>query len=176
MVVDSDATGIAYVNASATVPITGLAVGIDVATNGYGVLTNENSKTWADAQISIATDAVNKVGDQHTFTVTVKADYGDGSGFVPAGRRRPRRPRRVTAGSITGGTCDNTGRDTDAAGQCTVIVDSDATGIAYVNASANVPSPALPAASTSRRTATASSPTRTGRPGPTPRSASRRAS
>ncbi len=175
VVVDSDATGIAYVNASANVPITGLAGGIDVATNGYGVLTNENSKTWADAQISIATDAVNKVGDEHTFTVTVKADYGDGSGFVPVQGVDVLAvlDGTSTAGSITGGTCDNTGATPTLPGSARSSSTPTRPASPTSTPRPTSRSPALPVASTWPPTATASSPTRTARPGPTPRSASR---
>ena len=41
-------------------------------------------------------------------------------------------------GSITGGTCDNTGGDTNASGQCTIIVNSNASGQSTVNATATV--------------------------------------
>ncbi len=84
---------------------------------------------------------MNGITEEHTFTVTVKADYGDGSGFVPVQGVDVLAvlDGTSTAGSITGGTCDNTGGDTDAAGQCTVVVYSVTAGQAIVNASANVP-------------------------------------
>src|SRR5262249_58009628 len=40
-------------------------------------------KTWVDANITITPDATNEVGTTHTFTVTVKADSGDGNGLQP---------------------------------------------------------------------------------------------
>jgi hypothetical protein len=135
IVVDSDSTGTSTVHAAASVPVGNST--LEVATNGTGAHTVSNVKTWVDAQISIGTSGTNKVGDAHTFTVTVEKDAGDGSGFVPAAGVNVD-ASSTGVGSITGGTCDNTGGDTNASGQCTIVVDSDATGQATVDASATV--------------------------------------
>jgi len=134
--VDSNVTGVAIVNADATVTVEGVA--IDVSTTGYGFVVVDNTKTWVDAQISIATDATNEVGNAHTFTVTVEADYGDGAGFVPIAGVDVTAvlDDLSTQGSITGGSCLTD--STDAAGQCTVTVNSDVAGVAIVDASATV--------------------------------------
>ena len=81
IIVNSAVPGSSTVNASATVSVGG--VDIAVATNGYGAFTVSNTKTWVDARISIAQSGTNKVGDPHTFTVTVERTTG------PAGRRLP---------------------------------------------------------------------------------------
>ena len=88
--------------------------------------------TVVDAQITITGDSTNEVGQEHVFTVTVKKDLGDGSGFVPA-EDETVTPGLTGIGSITGGTCTNT--TTGVAGQCTVIVSSATPGMATVHVS-----------------------------------------
>jgi hypothetical protein len=136
IIVDSDDTGVATVDASATVTVSG--VPIDVATDGYGAHDISNEKTWVDAQISIAPSAVNEVGEDHTFTVTVEADHGDGDGFVaaPGVDVTAILSALSTTGTISGGTCATD--PTDSAGKCTVVVSSDVAGQAIVDASATV--------------------------------------
>ncbi len=135
IVVNSDDTGVATVDASATVDVSGVM--IDVATDGYGATTVENTKTWVDAQITIHTSGTNQVGEAHTFTVVVEADYGDGAGFIPV-EGVDVLASETGVGTITGGTCDNSGGDTDSNGQCTIIVNSNAAGQGEVNATATV--------------------------------------
>ena len=100
------------------------------------------TKTFVNARISIATAGTNVLGAAHTFTVTVEKN--NGSGWVAAPNINVL-AASTGVGAITGGTCDNTGvngtsGDTNASGQCTIIVDSDInTGTATVNASATVP-------------------------------------
>jgi len=132
IIVSSSSTGSSTVNASGTVTVGG--VPIDVATDGYGAFNVSNTKTWVDARISIGTSGTNKVGDSHTFTVTVEKDAGDGSGFVAASGVTV--SPTTDFGSITGGTCTTT--TTNGSGQCTIIVNSNDPGTATVNASATV--------------------------------------
>lgn len=139
IVVSSSSAGTATVNASAAVVIAGTAgsATVNVATNGSGAgPTISNTKTWVDARISIGTAGTNQLGDAHTFTVTVQKNSG--SGFVAAQGVNVL-ASETGVGAITGGTCDNSGGDTDASGQCTIVVDSDTlTGTSTVQASATV--------------------------------------
>ena len=135
IIVNSSATGQSTVGASASVPV-GTAT-LNVSTNGQAGNSGPATKTWVDARITIGTSGTNKVGTAHTFTVTVEKDLGDGSGFVAASGVNVL-GAETGVGSITGGTCDNTGGDTNAFGKCTIIVSSSATGQSTVNASAAV--------------------------------------
>jgi uncharacterized repeat protein (TIGR01451 family) len=130
IVVDSSATGQSEVDASATVSIDG--VDIAVSTDGYGANTVDNIKTWVDARISIEASDTNGIGEEHTFTVTVEKDLGDGNGFVDADGVTV--TTSTDFGSITGGSCGPSGA-TDGNGECTVTVNSDFAGTATVHAS-----------------------------------------
>jgi len=93
-------------------------------------------KRYVTARISITQSATNVVNDPHTFTVKVEKD--DGTGWSNASGVAVT-PSLVAGGvgSITGGTC--TTGNTNASGECTVIVNSFAPGQTTVNASATVP-------------------------------------
>ena len=66
----------------------------------------------------------NKVGDPHTFTVTVEKNLGTGGGWVPASGVTVT-GTESGVGSITAdGNCDDT--PTDVNGQCTIVVTSSA--------------------------------------------------
>ena len=131
VIVNSAAPGQSTVQASATVGVGG--VNIAVATNGYGAFNVSNVKTWVSARIAIAASGTNQVNVAHTFTVTVQKDLG--AGLVAAAGVTVI-PSELGVGTITGGTC--TTGPTNAAGQCTVIVNSSATGQSSVSASATV--------------------------------------
>ena len=129
VVVNSTATGTATVNASGSVLVGGVT--IPVATDGANAYVGHisNTKTWVDARISIGTSGTNKVGDPHTFTVTVEQNDGTGwsaaSGVDVTGS--------TDFGTLTTGTCT-----TDTSGQCDLVVTSSTPGTATVNASATV--------------------------------------
>ena len=136
IVVHSDVVGTTTVNAGTTVVIG--TVNIPVSTTGYGAYSISNVKTWVDARITIGTSGTNFIYSPHTFTVTVQKDLGDGSGWVAASGVTVT-PSETGVGSITGGTCQADGSTkTNASGQCTIIVNSTATGQSTVNASATV--------------------------------------
>ena len=135
IIVNSTAVGTGTYSASATVDV--LGVSIPVATDGTGNNSGPATKTWVDARITIGTSGTNQVGTAHTFTVTVQQDLGDGAGFVAAsGVTVTPSISGLVGATITGGTCTTT--TTDLSGQCTVIVNSTATGTATVNATAGV--------------------------------------
>jgi hypothetical protein len=62
--VNSSVAGVAYVHASASVPVGGEF--IEVATDGYGAWIVDNEKTWVDARISIEESGTNPVNTATT--------------------------------------------------------------------------------------------------------------
>jgi hypothetical protein len=121
------------VNASGTVTVGGVPIGVD--TTGYGADSISNVKTWVDARISIGTSATNGITEPHTFTVTVEKNAGDGNGWVAASGVTIT-PTSTGVGGITGGTCTTT--VTDSNGQCTITINSATPGTETVNASGTV--------------------------------------
>ena len=118
---------------------TGGKIDINVTTTADAtVAANQDAlKTWVNAKITIGDDATNRVGNPHTFTVTVQKDAGDGSGFVAANGLTVTATKVAGGvGSITGGTC--TTATTSGSGQCTVIVSSTTPGSIAVHASTSV--------------------------------------
>ena len=75
--------------------------------------------TVVDGNITIASSAVNEVTHAHTFTVTVNGDSG--AGLQPVAGVFPTVTFAPAPGSVTD-NCALTG--TNAAGQCTVIINS----------------------------------------------------
>ncbi|MDF1502552.1 SpaA isopeptide-forming pilin-related protein [Roseisolibacter sp. H3M3-2] len=95
------------------------------------------------AKIAITpTSATNGIGEPHTFTVTVSKDLDDGAGFVPAAGVHVdftiTNGGGATGTAIAGTTCGAAGANTDASGQCVVLVNSPTAGTVTVNASASV--------------------------------------
>src|SRR5262245_58923845 len=135
LTVNSPTTGLATVSASSNVGVQ--AISIPVSTDGVAPNSGPATKRWVDATISIAQNAVNRVGTQHTFTVTVREDAGTGAGFVAASGETVTGSIANSAGAtatfVGGNTCN-----TNASGQCTLTVNSPTTGLATVSASSNV--------------------------------------
>ena len=129
----SGSTGIFTIIASAVVSVLGeqILVSTDDSDRNSGPAT----KTFVDARISInPLEAYNRVGDPHTFTVTVEADDGSGSFMPVLGETvTPTLTGVGGVGSITGGSCQASG--TDGSGRCTVIIESAVTGQSILNAS-----------------------------------------
>ena len=103
--VNSQTTGVATVNASATVVVGG--VSINVATNGYGAFQISNTKTWvAQPAINIkkATNAANPLSptpaedaDTPTGPIVPVAQHGDAGhepGHEPGHRAAEQRDRQ----------------------------------------------------------------------------------
>jgi hypothetical protein len=100
-------------------------------------------KRWVDASITIGPGGVNTVNDPHTFTVTVKKDAGNGSGFVAAEGVHVDVTLTDSGGAsavvdASQSTCDDTGPNTDTNGQCTVVFTSASDGTTVGNAKASV--------------------------------------
>ncbi len=94
-------------------------------------------KTYVDATIDITGDGTNRVGVSHSFTATVKADSGDGSGFVAVNAQSVsiQKVDALGAASVPAGT---QGCTTNASGICSVTFTSNSTGTTTGTASATV--------------------------------------
>jgi hypothetical protein len=130
LTITSGTPGTTVVRATTTLAVGGVVLTRTTGDSHAGD-SADAKKTWEDARITISPNGVNEVGNSHTFTVLVEKN--DGSGWSPAAG--------VTinstisgAGSITGGSCGPSG-STNAAGQCTVVVNSNTAGVAHVTAS-----------------------------------------
>jgi hypothetical protein len=143
-IVFTSATGGKVVgNASVTMTLAGVTItrDTDPATatipgpGGSGPAT----KTFVDANITIAPDATNEVGKPHTFTVTVKRDLGNGNGLVnvPNGTKPvvTLTSSNGAAASVTNDVCATAGTT---AGKCTVTFSSPTAGKVTGNASVNL--------------------------------------
>jgi len=141
IIVNSQTAGTATVDVSVTLTINGLVGSATVTRNTAGDSgpggSDGATKTWVNARITIEADATNEVGDDHTFTVTVEADTGQGMDAAPGITVTPSitNSNGATA-TITGGTCTTT--VTDASGQCTIVISSPTAGQTAANASATV--------------------------------------
>ena len=95
------------------------------------------TKTYVDAYITITADGVNRISDEHEFLVTVWKDTGTTDGYVRAGGEDVTATEiSGLAPAITGGTCTTGSTDSD--GQCTVTVNSSASGFVTVSAEATI--------------------------------------
>jgi hypothetical protein len=102
------------------------------ASNAFENLTATAVKHWVDYKVLVESDAVNTVGDDHVFTVTVTRDTGGEGGFDPLANADVQLAWSGGAGSgITAvspeGDTELTSCRTDEAGQCTVTVSSSST-------------------------------------------------
>jgi hypothetical protein len=120
----SSSTGKVLAHATSTLSVAG-STAFTVGTNPDAV------KTFVNARIAIASSATNRVGQPHTFTVTLEKDIGDGNGFVAA----PSEHVDVDLNDLLGavhtaptGSCTGAGPNTDASGKCTITFTSNTTG------------------------------------------------
>jgi hypothetical protein len=136
---DSSVTGVTRVHASADVDV-GDAT-ITVETDGVSPNSDDLFKRWVDARISIDPDDVNRVGENHTFTVTVEADSGSGS-FAAVDVAAVTVGLAGDADSVVNNCANGTGDAGDvpaeAVGTCTVTFTSDTPGTVTGSASASV--------------------------------------
>lgn len=139
----SNATGTTTGTASATVTVGGISFGITTGADAETTGNESVLKTWVDATIDITGDDTNRVNDPHLFTVTVKKDFGDGSGFVNAAGQVVTVTLTDTNGAAavvdddpdTDTTCDD---GTNSSGQCVVKFASASTGVTTGTASTTV--------------------------------------
>lgn len=97
--------------------------------------TDSGDKLWVDYRLTLGDDAVNAVGDAHTFTATLTRSE-DGTAdedFLPvAGQTLTFSVEGV--GSVTGGDVDDELTcTTDEAGQCDIVINSDEAGATTVD-------------------------------------------
>jgi prealbumin domain-containing protein len=131
-------TGTVTGHASSTLSDLGTASGITVATDGTGQNGSDAVKTFVNARIHISPSATNRVGQNHTFTVLVEKNLGDGAGWVAAGSE----PVTVTLTNALGAhfavstnTCTS---GTDATGKCAITFTSPDTGTVTGHASSTL--------------------------------------
>jgi hypothetical protein len=132
---NSDVTGVTEVSASSTFTVGSTVFNL---TTNYGDNSGPLSKKWVDAQIAIEplTDT-NLLNEEHTFTVTVSKDFGDGNGFVAAAGETVTATQSGSLAPVAlGGTC--TTGTTDGSGQCTFTANSSSPGTLTLTASSTV--------------------------------------
>ena len=133
VIINSDVAGTFVANASITFTVNGVSITLDTAGNSGPGGSGPATKVFVDGNITIGDSAINLVGQAHTFTVTVNGDAGAGAGLQPVAGIKPTVTLTPVPSSVTD-NCASTG--TDAAGQCTVIINSNVTGTFVANASA----------------------------------------
>jgi len=115
---------------------------------GIGGSETDAVKTYVDAYITITpAEATNNVGEQHTFTVTVKKDLGDGNGFVVADDGHVDVTLTGSGGiadadisvDASATTCDEPNDNLDASGQCVVVFTSPKAGTVTGHATVTIP-------------------------------------
>src|SRR6266571_4788225 len=99
-------------------------------------------KVFVDANIAVAPDDTNEVGEPHTFTVTVMKNDGSG-GFVAAAGEHVDFTLTADNGAIidldeVASTCDDLGPNTDGSGQCIIVFTSDSAGTITAHASVDL--------------------------------------
>jgi hypothetical protein len=142
----TDATGqfsVTFTSATAGLVVGTATSDVDVGglvltrmTDGEASNSGPATKRFVDAYIEIEADGVNRVGDDHEFTVTVYENLGEGAGFVPAGNQLV--TFDLSAGDVgffVGGISSCTTADD---GTCTISVNSAITGEAIVVATASI--------------------------------------
>ncbi len=128
-------------HASATVQLLGQNTFVE--TDGAGQNSGDATKRFVDARIAIAPDDVNRVGETHTFTVTVTENAGLGAGWVAAAGEHVDFTLTNSLGALAvlnaaASTCDNVGPNTDVNGQCTIVFTSNSPGLVTGHASSSV--------------------------------------
>jgi uncharacterized repeat protein (TIGR01451 family) len=97
-----------------------------------GASSGDALKRWTNAHLVLSpAAAANQIGNKHTITATLTFDYGDGQGFVAAPAGETINFTKASGpGSLSSPVCT-----TNASGQCTVDLNSSATGLSDVQAS-----------------------------------------
>src|SRR5262249_35851782 len=115
---------------SAHTTLTAGGVSLTRSTDGTDSNSGPAQKTWVNARISISPSASNRVGQPHTFTVTLQKDVGNGAGFAAAAGEHVDVTLTDNGASHSAptGSCTTAGANTDANGQCTITFTSSTTG------------------------------------------------
>ncbi len=133
--INSNVAGVFTAHASAEVTIMGVV--FNIGTDDANGNSDDAVKTYVDASILVEGDDVNRVGEQHTFTVTVLAN--DGGGNDPVEGATPTVTITPAGFTLVADNCDGVGdTGTNASGQCTVVINSNVTGIFNADASVTI--------------------------------------
>ncbi|MBI3913840.1 MAG: prealbumin-like fold domain-containing protein [Chloroflexi bacterium] len=127
----SSTAGIVKGHASASIIVGGLTLARE--TNGANGNSGDAVKTYVDAKISIRDSATNEVGKPHTFTV--KVEKNEGAGFIAASGVKPVVTFSAPPSSVNSASC---AAGTNASGECTVTINSNAPGVFSAHAAADV--------------------------------------
>jgi hypothetical protein len=118
-----------------TVPGAAVRIAVDPIGSPWVINSSHQILSFVDADIAIAPSSTDEVGAAHIFTVTVKADRGAGAGLQPVAGLFPTVTISPTPPTVTN-DCATSG--TDAAGGCTVIINSPTAGTFTANAKATL--------------------------------------
>jgi uncharacterized repeat protein (TIGR01451 family) len=122
----------ATVTSPSTATVTFSASYLGVIDQGQATFGDEGTKTWIDYRLTVnPPTAQNLTGTNHTFTVLVEVDLGDGSGFRPLPGATP----AVVVSGVGSQVSESCSAGTDADGECTVVITSLVTGTTTVEAS-----------------------------------------
>lgn len=130
VVINSTSAGTFTIHAAVDVTVSGVTLHRE--TDGLGQNSGDATKVYVDGAITISPNAVNVVGESHTFTVTVYADDGSGSGLLASAGQHVDFSLTDSNGAANvlnaaASTCDDVGPNTDSLGECTIVF-SSATG------------------------------------------------
>ncbi len=117
------------VSGHASIDLTLFGNAVHRETDASGQNSNDAVKKFVDAWITIAPDDVNETGDPHTFTVTVKQDGANGSGFVNVPDGTIVDVSLTNSGGATNSPSANTCATGTVAGQCTITFTSPTGGV-----------------------------------------------
>jgi Prealbumin-like fold domain len=142
--INNNSTGQFTVTATGKVTMGGLQVTRQTGDGAHGDSPSA-VKTYVDALITITPSATNGITENHTFTVNVQADNGDGTGFQPVAGVNPTVTLTSAGGAaVTGLTDYCAGTGTDASGNCTVTFTSNSAGTVTGHASITLTVAGLP--------------------------------
>ena len=140
--INSSSAGTFTANASTTIVYEGqpgdepLTATVTRSTTSDSAL--QATKRFVDASITIDPDDTNSIGENHTFTVTVKKDLGMGDGLVAAQGVNPTVTLTPNAAVAPGKTDTCASPGTDANGKCSVTFTSNTAGTIVGNASVSL--------------------------------------
>jgi hypothetical protein len=130
---NSDTAGTTVVSASSTVSVLGVPLTRSTNSNAGPGGSDNLIKQWVNASVAITPDGLNKVGDQHIFTVTASV--------IPPGLNTVSFdsivPSVTPAPSSQSSTCA-TPQIVNQVATCTVTINSTSTGVFTANATAHM--------------------------------------
>jgi uncharacterized repeat protein (TIGR01451 family) len=137
--ITSTTTGVSKIRAATGVAVGGLTLH-RASGDGKAGDSIDATKMWASAKIEIAPDATHEIGQTHTFTVTLMKDTANGT-FVPAAGEHVDVALTDANGAnhtAPAGTCTSAGANTNASGQCTILLTSSLAGTVTAHAASTL--------------------------------------